>query len=282
MILSYFTTDLNQIYSNKITKLMLLLLLVVMIADPFSVYVQYGQKLEFIESIGQNGFQFWLLMNSRSWGFSIYHSLFMMLPVLSTALLFYDEKKSSMYELLITRKSKRKFYLSKIISTFFATFVNFFVLFSINIVVTNIFFPFNAPTTEHFIHYIPKTNIFSYPFFNYSPISMVFLFVFLNAFTIALLSLIALSFQMIIKIKNKYVAILGSFVSLYLISYLMSILLVNTDLDSYNFKMIIQPMTGAVKTNPITGSNVLIAYLGLSITGLLLLVAGYMRNRDSL
>lgn len=279
--MSYFLTDIKKIYKSKITKVMLALLFIIMIADPISVYFKYGRNEKFVETIGKNGFQFWLLMNSRSWGFNVYHSLLMIFPVLSTALILYSEQRSSMYEFLITRDSKIKYYLSKIFSVFFATFINFFILFSINVFVTSIFFPFDAVCTGIIKNYIPKVGMFSYPFYEHNPLSMVFLFVFLNAFTIALLALFALAFHMIVKLKNKYMAILTPFIVLYLTTYLMGIIL-EQKLWNYDFMLIIQPMVGAMSKNIISSVDVLIVFGLIIVIDTVLLIGGYIRNRESL
>lgn len=279
--MSYFITDIKKLYKNKLTITMLVALALVMVADPISVYLQYGRDEHFINSIGQNGFQFWLLMNSRSWGFTVYHSLLMAFPVLSTGLVFFEERSSSMYEWLITRDGKKKYYLAKILSVFIITFVNFFILFSINVLVTSFIFPFDAIQTEAFANYVPQVGMFSYPFYEQGLLSMVFLFVFLNSLTLALLALLALSCHMMVLFKSRYMAILFPFIGLYAITYLISILL-SSEYWNYNFKVIIQPMVGALSKTIITTTNVMGVYGALTVLVILLLVASYVKNGETL
>ncbi|MDE7424627.1 MAG: hypothetical protein K2N51_13225 [Lachnospiraceae bacterium] len=278
--MSYFITDVKKIYKNKLVKWMLVFLLVVMIADPISVYVINARYENFFEEIGANPFQFWLLMNSSSWGNTVVYTLLFVLPVISTGLVFYNERQSSVYKWLIIRNSKAKYYISKIAATFLVTWINFFILFSINIIVTYFAFSADAPKTEQYMYLIPKKEMFSYPFYQSNPLSMVMLYVFLNALAIALLSLFALAVHEIINLKNRYVAILFPFIALYLINYGTTFLLI--DHLNYKLSVIIQPRAASALTNNIQSMDVIIVFLVVALVDLVLLGVGYIRNGETL
>ncbi len=278
--MSYFLLDIKKLYKSRIIIILLSLLFVVMIVDPISVYLQYGKNENFIKNIGQNGYMFWLLMNSRNWGFTVYHSLFLLWPVLSTALVFYNERNSSVCEFLIIRKSKKKYYLSKVFSVFIVTFINFIVLFSINELVTFLLFPLDAVHTEAYMNYIPSKDMFCYLLYQSSPLNIVFLYTFLNALTMALFSLFALAIHMIVPLKNKHLAVLVPFISLYVINYGISLALKAVELENYNLKLIIQPMVATLKDMQISIINVVAVFVSVVLVDIVALIIGYIRNRE--
>lgn len=278
--MSYFITDIKKIYRSRIVKWMLILLFIIMVADPISVYIINADYEKFFEVIGANPFQFWLLMNSSSWGNTVFYTIFWVFPVISTGLIFYDERQSSMLKLLIIRGNKKKYYLSKIAATFVATLVNFLILLLINILVTYLIFSVDAPKTKQYMYLIPKEGMFSYAFYQRNPLSMAILYTFLNALAIALLSLFVLSIHAIATLKNRYVAILVPFISLYLISYVIGLML-SSNLN-YNLKVIIQPRAASAVTDIIHSMDVIIVFALVTLIDLILLVIGYIRNRETI
>lgn len=278
--MSYFITDIKKIYGSRTVKWMLIFLLIIMIADPISIYPINARYKDFFETIGANPFQFWLLMNSSGWGHTVFHTVFWMLPVLSTGLIYYDERKSSLCELLLVRGSRLKYYFSKIAATFGVTFINFFLLLSINILVTYLIFSADAPKTEQYMYLIPKTGMFSYAYYQKNPLSMVFLYTFLNALTIALLSLLALSIHIIAALKNRYAAILVPFISLYLLNYVTSLMLRNN--LNYNLKVIIQPRAACSILDIIHGRDVIMVFALVALADFVLLGIGYIRSRETI
>ena len=278
--MSYFITDIKKIYKGRIVKWMLIFLFIVMVADPISVYIINADYEKFFEVIGANPFQFWLLMNSSSWGNTVFHTVFWALPVLSTGLVFYNERQSSMFELLVVRNSKQKYYLAKIAATFAVTLINFFILFLINILVTYLIFSVDAPMTKQYMYLIPKEGMFSYAFYQKSPLSMAILYSFLNALTIALFSLFVLAIHAIATLKNRYVAILVPFIALYLIDYVTSLML-RSNLN-YDLGVIIQPRAASAVIDIIHSVDVIIVFAIVTLVVLISLVIGYIRNRETL
>lgn len=278
--MTYFITDIKKLYNSKIVKYMLIILFFIMIVDPISVYVIHARNAIFFETIGANPFQFWLLMNSSNWGYSVYQTLFWVFPAISTGLCYYNERQSSMYEFLIIRNSRVKYYLSKAVAAFSVTLLNFFVLLSLNILVTYSIFRKDAPMTVQYRYLIPYEGMFSYVFYKMNPLYMVILYTFLNALAIALLTLFALAVHEILILENRYVALLFPFILLYLINYVVSLLL-SSNLN-YNFRVIIQPRAASAITNTISGKDVLLVFTLMLVVDLILLAVGYIRNREVL
>lgn len=278
--MSYFITDVKMLYKNRILRWMLLFLIVIMVLDPVSIYIMSMQYTSFAENIGANSFQFWLLMNSSNWGNTVFYAMLWAFPVLSTGLVFYNERCSSMFELLIIRGSRLKYYLSKALAVFVVTLTNFFVVLSINVMVTYTIFSHDAPMTKQYAYILPKEGMFSYPFYQNSPLSMVMLYTFLNAFTIALFALFVFAVHVIIKLKNRYVALLFPFLFLYLMNYAASLLLRGH--QNYNLSIIIQPRAASALVAIIQSKDVVAIFLLISLIDLILLVFGYLRNREVL
>lgn len=114
----YFISDIKKMLSSRIVQITFIFLLVTMLADPISVLIHARRYTGFFENIGANPFQFWLLMNSASWGNKVYNILFWVIPVLATGMIYYNEQSSSMSKFLVVRKSKLRYMLSKVISVF--------------------------------------------------------------------------------------------------------------------------------------------------------------------
>lgn len=82
----YFISDIKKMLSSRIVQITFIFLLVTMLADPISVLIHARRYTGFFENIGANPFQFWLLMNSASWGNKVYNILFWVIPVLAILL----------------------------------------------------------------------------------------------------------------------------------------------------------------------------------------------------
>lgn len=274
--MSYFITDIKKLYKSKLVRWMLLAMLLVMILDPISVRLQGWRWLD---AVGRNAYLYWLLMD-MNWGNRVYQALFCVFPVLSTGLIYYNEKHSSVYDMLISRGHAGMYYLAKMCSTFLTTFFNFTTLFLINVFVTYSIFPINAPQTEQYGYHIPKTEMFSYMFYEKNPLDMVLLYVFLNAFTIALNSLLVLAVHEIIPLKNRYLALLVPVILLQLLRYLMG--MAQAGCPNMNLNVILQPNAASALVNTIYMEDVRLVFGILIIVVIFLQGIGFLRNRESL
>ena len=278
--MTYFISDIKKLYRSRMVQVMLLLMTVVAIADPLFVRFVYGRQPGFFEQIGANPFQFWLLMNSSGWGNTVYHTLLFVFPVLSTGLVFFRERQSSMYELLLSRNSRKKYLASKAASVFCTTFFNFLLILFLNLAVTHLCFSMDAPLTEQYGYSIPKAGTFADFFYQISPVAMEVLYVFLNALAIALLAVFVLGMHMIFRFQNYYVAFLVPFLVLYAGNYVRGVL--RSDSLQYSISIIMQPRAASSLPVCITVDNVLMVYGVLLVIDLIALFIGFKRNRDAL
>ena len=123
----YFLSDIKKIISNKVVIIISILLTTIMVLDPISVYWQAEQYQNFFNEIGSNPFQFWLLINTAGWGNTVYNVIFWALPMIIVACVYQYEQNSSVSMLLMVRKSKTKYFLSKAVSVFIITLLLFFL-----------------------------------------------------------------------------------------------------------------------------------------------------------
>lgn len=276
--MSYFITDVKKLYKSQLVKWLLVFLAAIMILDPISHYVTHIGKKSFVEYTGTNPFQYWLLMHSSHWGCSVFYALINVFPVISTGLVFYYERHSSFFEFSVIRGSRIKYYLSKVGAVFMVTFLNFFVVLTVNVIITYLIYPADNPLTQQYTFIIPKEGMFSYPFYQKNPLCMVMLYTFLNALAIALYALFSLALHAIISFKNRYAAVLIPFLTLYLINYAVGLLL-----DAHlNLHIIIQPQAASALVQIIRGRDVLMAFLTVLLLDAILLVIGYVRNKETL
>lgn len=276
--MKYFRNDLGNFWHNKIIRILIVGLLFVMVASPISMYLLNNRWDEFATVIGENPFQFWLLMDSVGWGHAVYHAAFWVLPVLLTGLIYYNEKRTSVYEFLIIRGSRRRYFISKAFSQFVFSFLAMFIVLTINVVVTYVIYPIDAPMTEQYMYLIPKEGMFSFEFYEISPIYMVFLYTFLNALAIALLSVLVLGVHEVFVFKNVYLAFLVPFIGIYVIYYMTSILL--GEQVNYMLAIILQPRAACSFMTYIRGLDVVTVFGMLLCMDVIVLIVGYIRNRN--
>ena len=215
----YFISDIKKMLSSRIVQITFIFLLVTMLADPISVLIHARRYTGFFENIGANPFQFWLLMNSASWGNKVYNILFWVIPVLATGMIYYNEQSSSMSKFLVVRKSKPRYMLSKVISVFSFTFVFCMFLLSLNLLLTFLIFDVRAPFTEQYQRLVPNAGTFGYTLYQISPLLMAVVYSFFNSLALALFAVFALAIQMIVKFNNQYVAIVIPVILLYAITF---------------------------------------------------------------
>lgn len=278
--MSYFITDVKKLYKSQMVKWLLIFLAAIMTLDPISHYVTHIGIKTFVEYTGTDPFQYWLLMHSSHWGGTVYYALIYVFPVISTGLILYYERCSSVFEFSVIRGSRIKYYLSKTGAVFVMTFLNFFAALTVNVIITYLIYPADNPLTQQYTYIIPKEGMFSYPFYQRNPLCMVILYTFLNALVIALYALFSLALHAIIRFRNRYAAALVPFLALYLINYSVGLLLkghLNQQLS-----ILIQPQAASALVQIIRGRDVLMAFLTVLLLDAILLVIGYVRNKETL
>lgn len=278
--MSYFISDFKKIYKSRMVQLTLLLIGIIAVADPLFVRFVYGNQPGFFEHVGANPFQFWLLINSSGWGHTAYRTLLFVFPILSTGFVFFHERHSSMYELMVSRKSRIQYLISHIISVFVTAFLNFSLILGLNLIITNLCFSAEAPLTEQYQYFIPKAGSFAESLYQISPLSMELAYVVLNALTIALLAVLVIGIQMIVRFSNRYIAFLVPFAILYAVNYANGLFLTNK--MQYNLSIVIQPRAASSLYTCITSNNLLLVFAALVIVDIVVLLIGFQRNKDAL
>lgn len=265
--------------SSRIVQITFIFLLVTMLADPISVLIHARRYTGFFENIGANPFQFWLLMNSASWGNKVYNMLFWVIPVLATGMIYYNEQSSSMSKFLVVRKSKLRYMLSKVISVFSFTFVFCMFLLSLNLLLTFLIFDVRAPFTEQYQRLVPNAGTFGYTLYQISPLLMAVVYSFFNSLALALFAVFALAIQMIVKFNNQYVAIVIPVILLYAITFAFDSVPL---LLPYDIRIIIQPRSANAITEIVTKQDFEITFCAWIVADSFLTLIGLARNKDIL
>lgn len=275
----YLKSDCKKIISNKLIITLLIALLLVMIADPISILIQSINQPAVFETLGVNPFQYWILINSASFGGSIFYIGFFIFPVFFSGVIFHSEQSSSISQLLISKKSKTKYFVSKALSFFFFTFIAFSTLLLINVAITYCIFPNTNDFTEQYKFFVPQEGTFAYMLYSINPAFMAVGYSLLNGLALALVSAFYYAVQLIAKFKNQYASLIVPVVLFYVISYVFDTI---TFLWNYNLKLIIQPISASALTRIISAQDVGITLMIWFIIDIVLISIGIIRNRDVL
>ena len=275
----YFISDIKKMLSSRIVQITFAILLVTMLADPVSVLIHAKRYTGFSENIGANPFQFWLLMNSASWGNKVYNMLFWVIPVLATGMIYYKEQSSSMSKFLVVRDSKLHYMLSKVTSTFLFTFVFCLFLLSLNLLVTFLLFDVRAPFTEQYQRLVPNAGTLGYTLYQISPLFMAVAYSVFNSLALALFAVFALAIQMVVNFKNQYVALVIPVILLYAITFAFDSVPL---LLPYDIRIIIQPRSSNAITEIVTKQDFEITFCAWIVADSLLTLIGLAKNKDVL
>lgn len=134
----------------------------------------------------------WLFMN-RTTGSTIFNTLYWLFPVLLTGLVFFDESKTAIYGIIITKKKRCVYLCSKALSVFFISFVSTLFLFLLNLFLVYVTCPSSMELSETMI---PHTGTFSALLFQKSPFYEAVTYVILHAFALSLLTVLYLAMEM--------------------------------------------------------------------------------------
>lgn len=182
-----------------------------------------------------------------------------------------------MMQLLVCRKSKWRYFLSKISCSFLFPFILFLSLFFANILVSYAFFPADGHFPEYFIYQIPKTGSFAYALFSLNPIIHVIFFALINSLTIGLFSLFVTLLQMIYNFRNKFSALIIPTIFLYLISFIFDHIPI---LIKYNLHIIIQPAAHWAMSIIYSWSNLMISITIWITIDVILIFLALIQNKD--
>ena len=262
--MSYLFMDIKKLYRNKLVILALAILLVVTVIDPITMRQEYAQF--------GNPFMWWLFMN-RGAGSTIFNALRWLFPVLLTGLVFFDERRTAIYGILITKKKRSTYFVSKVMSVFLVTFVSLLFLFLLNLLLVYIACPSTMAIEEYLI---PKAGTFAAYFFSKSPLCMALFYNVLHALAMALLAVLYLDIHMIMKSKNKYLAFIFPPLLMYALDYVTQIAIG----DEYSLTYILQPVAASAGTAIVSSSNLIVIFATLVLMDIVCFSVGSERNRD--
>lgn len=274
------TLELKKFLRTRIIQVVCLGFLAVAIFDPLSVmYQDFDQNGMMLRDIGKNPFQFLLLTNSVSWGNQVYNTLFWVIAVLLTGMLFFQEQKSAALSCQLVRMGRCRYFTSKILSTALFSFGSALVILGVNLLVTCLVFREWHVFSEYYQHLIPQEGTFAAIFYQVSPLWMMVAYTVLNAAALALFALFALAMQMVFRFPNVYVAIVLPVVILFLLSYYMD---TSPERFHYSIRMLLQPRAASSLTEVLSAQDLAITFGGWAIVDAALLILGVHRRREVL
>lgn len=261
--MKYFWIDVKKLYRSRLVLLALIVLFVIAVIDPITMQSHFAYQ--------SNPFMWWLFMN-RTTGSTIFNTLYWLFPVLLTGLVFFDESKTAIYGIIITKKKRCVYLCSKALSVFFVSFVSTLFLFLLNLFLVYVTCPSSMELSETMI---PHTGTFSALLFQKSPFYEAVTYVILHAFSLSLLTVLYLAIQMIVKAKNKYMAFILPPIIMYVLDYL-----TQTAAQTYSVTMALQPMVARATSFVITIEDIAIIFGALLAIDIVCLFIGNRRNRD--
>ena len=176
-----------------------------------------GQEEVNIDQAIQRSTHPWWMFMGRTTGSTIYNTLEVFFPVLLTGLVFVDERKTAIYGIIVTKKKRGVYFLSKALSVFFVTLLNSLCLFLLNLVLVTLVCPSNTEISSIFI---PKAGTLAAYFYEKSPLSEAAFYIALHALEMALLSVFYLTIHMIAKPRNKFLAFVLPPLMMYVLNYI--------------------------------------------------------------
>ncbi|MEC0229092.1 hypothetical protein [Paenibacillus alba] len=275
--MNYFKIDINRLIKSKQVIVVVMLLLAIAIIDPITVSMYFSKDIGTAKTIGQNPFQFWMLMNSVSWGNNLYNIMFWILATLLTGLIYYEDKNTSMYMYQIIRKGKSKYLISKFFSTGLFSFILILLVLEINILVTYMLFPDTTVMTDYYDRLVPHEGSFVYKAFLSNPINATQIYSLLNALAMSIFVVFAQCISMLFKISIRYVALLIPVIILYGINFIFDSF---PGLFAYNIRMILQPRAVSALTTIITWENVIVVMGGWIVVNLILISVIFLKSRN--
>lgn len=264
--MSYFANDIKKLYTNRLVLLALSMLLVIAVIDPIFMRQNY--------EIAPNPFMWWLFMN-RGIGSTIFNSLRWLFPALLTGLVFFDERRSSIHGILITKGSRTAYWFSKILSVFLVSFISLAIIFLLNLILVYMVCPATAPISDYLI---PKAGSLAHFLYQKNPLIMAITYNILHAFAMAVLSVFYVCLQMVFKSKNRYIAILLPPLLMYAADFAVQLLLG----VQYSLTVLLQPVAASALSVTLSSNYFILAFGSLIIVSTICFFVGCRTGRDVL
>ena len=241
-LISYLKIDFKRLITDKKITIVILMLLIIAVFDPITFSRYFAKYPNATQTIGNNPFQFWMLLNSAGWGNHLYSTVFWIVIVLFTGLIYHDDKNTSMYMYQITRGSKGAYFISKFISTGLLSFLVVLVTLEINVLMTYTLFPDTVHKTEQYGFNVPLEGSFAYDAYLVNPMNVVQMYTLLNALAIWIFVVFSLCMSVLLNFKNRYIVMVIPVIILYGISYITN---AYPSLVIYDIRIILQPLAAA-------------------------------------
>ena len=212
---------------------------------------------------------------SRGNGGTIFHALFWILPALLTGAVFVDERNTAICGLLLTKQRRGKYFLSKTLAVFTVSFFSTLALFLLNLGLVYLVCPTNMEISDFLI---PKEGSLAAELFFRSPFLMAVCYNLMVAFAIALLAVLYQQMHMILRLKNKYVALLVPALLMYVLNYIVEI----CHMWQYSITILLQPMAASAMTIILDSKSYIQVFETLILADIVLFFVAVRRNRDIL
>lgn len=189
--------DIKKLYKNKLVLTALVLLFISAVIDPLTMYRTYERQ--------GNPFMWWMFLTRGSGG-TLLFTFFWILPALMTGAVYVDERDTAVCGILLTKQTRFRYILSKTLSVFAVAFFSSLVLFLLNLGLVYLVCPTNMEILDYLI---PKAGTLAASLYAKSPLTMAVAYDVMNALALALLAVLYQQIHMILRLKNKYVALLA-------------------------------------------------------------------------
>lgn len=269
----YLKYDIQQLTKRNTTRYFFVILTIISIMDIISTYFS---QLRFVSDTSQISASWYVFLeNSESLIRGFYFVFIPILAILPFGLQYYDEKNSKYKEYLISKGSRKAYYLSKFIISFVSGFITIFIFLIVNYIIVHIIYPNNFILGGTFLE--PDSGAFLEKIF-YSNINLYeFIYIVINSLIGGILSILSLSLSMMFNYKNGFLVIAVPF-----IIYIVQSVVLFFFNPHYDINQIIQPATRYGFTNPITSNHIITILLIWFILSVILFVIGYKKERDIL
>lgn len=269
----YLKYDIQQLTKRNTSRYFYIILIIISIIDVIWTYVNQSRFFNDTSQISSNWYVF--LENSESLVRGFYFVFIPILAILPFGLQYYDEKNSKYKEYLISKGSRKSYYLSKFIISFVSGFITIFIFLIVNYIIVHLIYPNNFILGGTFLE--PDSGAFLEKIF-YSNVHLYeFIYIVINSLIAGILSLLSLSLCMLFNYKNGFLVIAVPF-----IIYIVQSVVLFFFNPHYDINQIIQPATRYGFTNPITSNNIITILFIWFISSAIFFVIGYKKESDIL
>ncbi|MCM1542057.1 MAG: hypothetical protein NC121_12470 [Blautia sp.] len=258
--------DMKKLYKSRLVQAALLMLLVAAVMDP--VLMCFSSRRQ------ENPFRWWMFMG-RGIGAGIFHTFFWVFPALLTGAVFVDEKNTAVCGILLTKRRRGSYLFSKTLSAFTVAIFSTLALFLLNLGLVYLICPASAEIPEWDI---PKAGTLAAGLFAGSPFVMALCYNLMAALAMALLTVLYQQIHMILRPKNKYVALLAPFLLMEALDYIVQ----NCQMERYSLTILLQPVAASAMTVILDSGCYVQVFGTLILADIILFFIAMGRNRDIL